>query len=69
MAIEPKKKESEVFGPKKWADTIALQIMSAAFEISKSGGSVSPEEISKMTVRELLEVITPNKLRLKLEKV
>jgi len=63
--------EVDVFGngTKKWSDTIALQAVSASYEILKVGGAVSPDEVMEMTVRELLEKVTPNKLRLKLEKV
>ena len=63
--------EPEVFGigNKKWSDTIALQAVSASYEILKVGGQVTPEEIMGMTVQELLEKVTPNKLRLKLEKI
>lgn len=56
-------------GNKKWSDTIALQAVSASYEILKVGGAVTPDEVMEMTVKELLEKVTPNKLRLKLEKV
>jgi len=63
--------ESEVLGigKKKWSDTIALQAVSASYEILKVGGDLSPEDIMGMTVQKLLEMVTPNKLRLKLEKI
>jgi len=65
---EPQAEEPVVLGKKKWVDTIELQLVSAAYEILKVHGDVTPNMIADMTVRELLEVVTPNKLRLKLEK-
>ena len=70
-AFENPNEEVDVFGnaSKKWSDTIALQAVSASYEILKVGGAVTPDEVMEMTVKELLEKVTPNKLRLKLEKV
>lgn len=59
--------EPKVLGRKDWTDTMTLQIVEAAYEILKVGGDLDPEAVAKMTVQELLEAITPNKLRLKLE--
>lgn len=69
--IKESAEEQEVLGNgiKKWSDTIALQAVSASYEILKVGGDVSPDKIMSMTVQELLEKVTPNKLRLRLEKV
>jgi len=66
---EPQAEEIAVLGRKKFVDTIELQLVQAAYEVLKVGGDVPPETIADMTVRELLELVTPNKLRLKLEKV
>jgi len=66
---EPEIEEPAVLGRKKWVDTIQLQLVSASYEVLKTGGEAPPDFIADMTVRELLELVTPNKLRLKLEKV
>jgi len=66
---EPQTEEPVVLGQKKWVDTIQLQLVSASYEVLKTRGEAPPDVIAGMTVRELLEMITPNKLRLKLERV
>lgn len=71
---EPKIEESQAEEPtvlnrKKWSDTIALQLVRASYEILKTGGDAPPDMIANMSVQELLELITSNKLRLKLEKI
>lgn len=66
---EPQEAEKPVLGKKNFDDTIALQLVNAAYEILKVGGCLSPEKISEMTVKDLLDTITPNKLRLRLEKI
>lgn len=66
---EPQTEEPTVLNRKKWVDTIELQLVRASYEILKTGGDAPPDIIAKMSVQELLEMITSNKLRLKLEKV
>lgn len=66
---ESQAEEPTVLNRKKWADTIALQLVRASYEILKTGGDAPPDMIANMSVQELLELITSNKLRLKLEKI
>jgi hypothetical protein len=66
---ESQAEESTVLGQKKWVDTIELQLVRASYEILKTGGDAPPDMIANMSVQELLELITSNKLRLTLEKI
>lgn len=66
---ESQAEESTVLNRKKWVDTIELQLVRASYEILKTGGDAPPDIIANMSVQELLELITSNKLRLKLERI